>query len=109
MEDYNTLENKWEKNKHRKKLMNEPIIEIPNADKVINKMTSGKVPTDDITKIRCFDCKKEIKEGEFIQICRNLMVKKMFIKARFTIEAHFNSCSIDFFKNYPNFIKIAKI
>ena len=64
MEDYNTLENKVNKTRYRKNLMNEPIIEISKSDKIINKMTSGKVPTDDITKIRCADCKKEIKEGE---------------------------------------------
>jgi hypothetical protein len=45
-------------------LMNDDIMEIPGADKIINDMTSGKVPTDDITKIRCAECKKEIKEDE---------------------------------------------
>ena len=40
-------------------LMNAPIMEIPGADKIINDMTSGKVPTDDITAIRCAKCKKK--------------------------------------------------
>ena len=46
-----------------KTLMNDKIYEIKDADKIINKMTS-EVPTDDIKKIRCADCKKEIKEGD---------------------------------------------
>ena len=51
------------RDKYYETLMNDKIYEIKDADKIINKMTS-EVPTNDIKKIRCADCKKEIKEGD---------------------------------------------
>ena len=55
--------NKELRDTYYKTLMNDKIYEIKDADKIINTMTS-EVPTDDIKKIRCADCKKEIKEGD---------------------------------------------
>ena len=52
------------RDKYYETLMNDDIMEIEGANEIINDMTSGKVPTDDITAIRCAKCKKKIKDNE---------------------------------------------